>query len=245
MTRQSSIVQKNTPCETTHRAFYRAVSTQRWYEHQKRGLKVWEHEKTLKSRQVYTRRYYLPLLKPWLEHLPEDLSILEVGSGPVCAAQYLKKCKMTYIDPMLDVYRRMFPGVMPEKATYIAEMVEKYKFTEKGNEKFDLVLCLDTLSETNNPELVLNRLQCLLKENGYIVISMNLWPTWFARAHYMLARYFPLSWGSFCLYSYTKRGFCHTLQRHFSIESEHVIKPSFYWATIKQEMLFVCKKKGT
>jgi len=243
MTPQTSTVQKNASCKTSHRAFYRAVSKQHWLAHQKRSLKVWEHERTLKSRQVYTRRYYLPLLKPLLQYLPENLNILEVGSGPVCAAQYLKEGEVVYLDPMLDVYRRMFPGVMPEKSTYIADMIEKYELDKGEDKKFDLLICLDVLSDTQNPELVMNKLKYLLKRDGYVVISMNLWPAWFARIHYALANYFPLLLGSFCLYSYTKRGFCNTLSRHFSIESEHIIKPSFYWATLKQEMLFVCKKK--
>ncbi len=224
----------------THRAVYHAVSKQLWSTFQKRVFHFWTSERALKSRQVFTKRYYLPLMKPFATKLTKDGKILEIGSGPVCAAQYLKKGQQTYIDPLIDDYRKLFPGVMPEKAKYLALMAEKMEFPKSS---FDLVLCLDTLSDVHNPELLLHKVHHVLKHDGYFMVSMDLWPAWLARMHYFLYRIIPVFPHFNRLYSYTYRGFYQTLTRHFVIKEEHVIRPSFSWLLLKKEVLFVCQHK--
>ena len=224
-----------------HRAVYTAVSKQLWMIYQKRVFHVWNNEKALKTRQVFTRRYYLPLIKPWAEKLEEPMQILEIGSGPVCAAQYLEKGQQTYIDPLINDYRKLFPGVMPEKATYFPVMAENIEGFEQT---FDLILCLDTLSDVHNPELVLHKVREMMKRDGYFIVSMDTWPSWLARLHYFLARFFPALPQFNRLYSYTYHGFKNTLLRHFDVIDESIVRPNFSWLLLKKEMLFVCKHKS-
>jgi ubiquinone/menaquinone biosynthesis C-methylase UbiE len=223
-----------------HSALYPAVSKQLWSIYQKRVLAFWQHEKALKARRVFAKRYYLPLLKPLLADKSDDITILEIGSGPVCAAQYLEKGEVTYIDPLIDEYRRKYPGVMPENATYIAEMAENHVWQDKS---FDMVLCLYTLSDVHNPELILNKTRHVLKDDGLFVVSIDIWPSWLARLHFFLSRFVPVLPQFNRLYSYTYKGFTNTLKRHFDIESEHMVKPGFSWILWKKEILFVCKHK--
>ncbi|WP_038250402.1 class I SAM-dependent methyltransferase [Ghiorsea bivora] len=224
-----------------HRAVYTAVSKQLWMLYQKRVFHIWNNEKALKIRQVFTRRYYLPLIKPWADKLEEPMQILEIGSGPVCAAQYLGKGKQTYIDPLINDYRKLFPGVMPEKATYFPVMAENF---EGFQQTFDLILCLDTLSDVHNPELVLHKVNAVMKREGYFIVSMDTWPSWLARLHYLLARFFPALPQFNRLYSYTYHGFHNTLLRHFDVVDESFVRPNFSWLSLKKEMLFVCKHKS-
>ncbi len=221
-------------------AVYRAVSKQVWSAYQKRVLQAWKNERHLKARQVHTRRYYIPLITPWAEKLGDDAKVLEIGSGPVCAAQYVSQGHASYVDPLLDDYRRMFPGVMPEDASYMAVMAEQAILPESA---YDLVLCLDTLSDVHNPELVLHQMRKALKPEGYCIISMDVWAVLLARLHYVLSRFFPAlpTWNR--LYSYTYRGFRHTLLRHFTIVDEAVVRPVFPLSLFKKEILFVCKHK--
>ncbi len=223
-----------------HRALYPAVSKHLWEVYQKRVLAFWQHEKALKARRVFSRRYYVPLLKPLVASMPDDISILEIGSGPVCVAQYLGKGKVTYIDPLIDEYRRIYPGVMPENATYIAEMAENYEWHDT---QFDIVICLYTLSDVHNPELVLNKTRQILKQDGVFAVSIDVWPSWLARLHFFLSRFVPVLPQFNRLYSYTYQGFSNTLKRHFTIESEQRVKPGFSWILWKKEMFFVCKHK--
>ncbi len=224
-----------------HRAIYSAVSKQLWSIYQKRVLHIWNNERVLKVRQIFTRRYYLPLIKPWSDKFDEQMHVLEIGSGPVCAAQYLEKGQQTYVDPLIDDYRKLFPGVMPEKATYLAVMAEKI---EGPYQSFDMVLCLDTLSDAHNPELVLNRVHEMMKQDGYFIVSIDTWPSWLARLHYFLARFFPALPQFNRLYSYTYQGFHNTLIRHFEVLEESIVRPNFLWLSLKKEILFVCKHKS-
>jgi len=223
-----------------HKALYHAVSKQLWSIYQKRVFQFWKNERALQSRQVFSKRYYLPLLKPLIQALPDDMNLLEIGSGPVCAAQYLDKGQQTYIDPLADDYRKLFPGVMPEKAIYLPLMVEKMELPESS---FDVVLCLDTISDVHNPELVMHKVHHVLKQDGLFIVSMDLWPGWLARMHHVLYRIIPVLPQFNRLYSYTHNGFSNTLTRHFDIVSEELIRPQFSWLFFKKEILFVCKHK--
>ncbi|MDQ6984586.1 MAG: hypothetical protein Q9M44_07700, partial [Ghiorsea sp.] len=140
-----SLNTKNSEQQQSHKALYHAVSKQLWGIYQKRVFQFWQSERALKSRVVFSKRYYLPLLRLFADKLTKHSTILEIGSGPVCIAQHLEKGKQTYIDPLIDDYRKLFPGVMPEKATYIALMAEKMELPASA---FDMVLCLDTLSRS-------------------------------------------------------------------------------------------------
>ncbi|HID37579.1 MAG TPA: methyltransferase domain-containing protein [Ghiorsea sp.] len=223
-----------------HRALYHAVSKQLWSVFQKRVFQFWSNERALKSRQVFSKRYYLPLIKPYVSSFSEDLKVLEIGSGPVCAAQYLEKGHHVYVDPLIDDYRKLFPGVMPEKAEYISIMAEKI---ELQSSSFNLVLCLDTLSDVHNPELVMHKVHDVLEQDGCFIVSMDIWPLWLAWLHYFLFRVVPVLPQFNRLYSYTHKGFRNTLLRHFEIQEEHLVSPSFSWLLFKKEVLFVCKHK--
>ncbi|MDX8381410.1 MAG: methyltransferase domain-containing protein [Ghiorsea sp.] len=226
--------------QSKHNALHNAFSKQVWAISQKRVLQFWTNEKALKARRVFTKRNYLPLVKPWVKGLPDDITVLEVGSGPVCMAQYFRKGDVTYIDPLMDQYRKMFPGVMPESATYIAEMAENKEWKTKT---FDVVICLNTLSDVHNPELILNKTAQILKKDGVFAVSIDIWPVGMARLHFFLSRFMPLLPQFNRLYSYSHQGFTNTLKRHFNIESEQVVNSKFSLGLWKTEILFICKHK--
>jgi len=237
MKNDSSAIAHNSAYQR-HQALYHAVSKQRWSVFQKRVLQFWNQDGALRTRQVFSRHYYLPLLTPLIENTSDSMSVLEVGSGPVCTAQYLGKGNHTYIDPLLDDFRRLFPGTMPEEASYITTMVEKVELPDAS---FDMVLCLDTLSDVHNPELVLNKVERVLRKNGIFVVSIDVWPSWLARAHFFFSRLLPSLPRFNRLYSYTYKGFSNSLARHFDIVSQQPLKTRFKWLSFKQEWFFVCQ----
>jgi len=238
MTEAKESKNANIPDLAKHRAFYRAVSKQRWALFQKRELFFWQAEGALPMRQAMLNKFYLPLLRPFYgEHDPNQ-SWLEIGSGPICATQYLGNAQTTYVDPLLDDFRRLFPGVLPEKASYIASMLEDADLPASS---FDRVLCLNSLSDVHNPELVMNKVGQVLKPSGYFIISMDLWPALLARCHCFLSRFVPGLPKMNRLYSYTRKGFVNTLSRHFNIVSVRRIHPRLHWLSFRQEWVFVCQ----
>ncbi|MDX8387073.1 MAG: methyltransferase domain-containing protein [Ghiorsea sp.] len=219
----------------SHRALYHAVSKQRWSVFQKRELQFWQQNEAFRSRKVFAKRYYVPIIQKLIKKYGNYESILEIGSGPVCISQYLNITRQTYLDPLMDDYRRLFPGILPDDATFLTVMAEKMEL-ESGT--FDCVLCLNTLSDVHNPELVLNKVERVLKKDGLFIVSINTWPSWIARAHFILSRFILSIPRINCLYSYTFKGFSNSLARHFEMISHQPISRGL---SFSQEYLFVCK----
>ncbi|MDX8383550.1 MAG: class I SAM-dependent methyltransferase, partial [Ghiorsea sp.] len=223
---------------SSHKARYHAVSKQRWSSFQKGELQLWGQRDVLQQRQAFIQTYYLPLLKPLFENTAGDTPSLEIGCGPVCVAQHLTNGKKTYLDPLINDYKRLFPGTLPEQSCYIAEMAEEVPLPKRS---FDSVLCLNSLCDTQNPELVLHKVKQVLKPTGYFIVSMELWPSLLSRGHYFLSRFAPSLPRLNRLYSYTRQGFINTLCRHFNIVAVRRIQPRLHWLSLRQEWLFVCE----
>lgn len=221
-----------------HRAFYFAVSKARWSLFQKRVLQFWQTKKALSERSSMAQEHYVPLLKKYLQGKSDDIDLLEIGCGPVCAIQYLDMGGKTYVDPLIVDYKRLFPGMMPESGTYITSMAEHLKLPKAS---FDVVVCLDTLSDVLNPELVLNNMRNLLKDDGLLFVSMIVWPSWLARIHLLLAQFAPTLPRFNRLYSYTERGFRNSLSRHVQIIAEQKVMTNRQWFSLSREIIFVCK----
>jgi len=221
---------------THHKAF----SKQRWSTALKAELSLFNQ---LQERNVdisivkkKIRKRYLPLIEPHTSNLQEGSMILELGCGPTCISQFIKQGKKTFLDPLLDNFRRAWPGSLP-KGTFITEMAENIT---APNASYDCILCLKTISHVQNPELVLHEVERLLKHDGTFIISIELWPTIFAKLHYLTAKFFPQRALKNRLYCYTKRGIENTLQRHFQIQSSHCI-PDIKIFNLKHEYFYVCK----
>lgn len=228
----------NLPPDIAHRAFYFTVSKKKWELYQKREMNAWYNKASLAERISFVKQYYVPILNKYLQDSADDMHMLEIGSGPVCTMQHVEKGMKTYVDPLLNDFRRLFPGMMPEDAHYITGMAEQLKLPSGS---FESIGCFDMLSDAHNPELVLSHIKSLLKEDGRLFVSMDLWPSLIARAHLWLAGFAPRIPGLNRLYCYTYRGFFHTLARHFDILAEHKIETRFSWLSPKREILFVCQ----
>jgi len=169
--------------------------------------------------------------------LPIDTSILDIGCGAVCTGKLFNSSNTTYLDPLLDNFKRSFPGELPN-GEFIAGIAEDIA---KPDNSYDFILCLNTLSFVLNPELVLHEIKRLLKTDGTFVISIMTWPELFARFHYLKTRIFSLGELQSRLYCYTYRGIKNTLQRHFEIIDE--IQLHAETVPLAQEWMFICQHK--
>ncbi|MES0371305.1 MAG: methyltransferase domain-containing protein [Mariprofundaceae bacterium] len=171
--------------------------------------------------------------------LPIDASILDIGCGAVCTAKLFNSSNTTYLDPLLDNFKRTFPGELPD-GEFISGGAEDIA---KPDHSYDLILCLNTLSFVLNPELVLHEVRRLLKRDATFVVSISIWPELFARLHYLKMRYFSLGEIQNRLYCYTHRGIRNTLQRHFDIIEETQLNTKT--EAMAQEWMFICKHKAS
>jgi len=213
------------------------ISRARWHSSQKQILERWK-EKDLHHEQEKEKRAHLHLLQKYAENIPQDGAVLEIGCGPICLSQSLQLENKTFLDPLLDDFRRMYPGELPdgEYLTSIAEQIPK------ANSSYDLITCLNILSYSLNPELVINEMERLLRPGGRVILAMNIHSPLESRLQYWTTRYISmLHWGTQPNY-YSLAGIRKTLARHFTITEEIITRGQFTWLPFfrRKEGLFVC-----
>jgi len=194
-------------------ARHEAITKARWLKAQKCEIQFWRGQEALEQELQRVHGRYLPAIQRYAKDLPKDASILEIGCGPTCAAQLIEAGRKTYVDPLLDDFRRAYPGKLP-KGEYLCRPAENIN---KQNASFDLILCLDALDRVMNPELVINEIERLLKTDGVFILGIVTSPAWLARVSYYLERFFPPLRDERTPYSYSYRGIEKTLGRHLDI----------------------------
>jgi 2-polyprenyl-3-methyl-5-hydroxy-6-metoxy-1,4-benzoquinol methylase len=213
------------------------ISHAHWQSSQKQILERWK-EKNLHDERKKDEQAYLPLLQKYAENIPQDGAVLEIGCGPVCLSQSLPLENKTFLDPLLDDFRRMYPGELPE-GEYITSIAEQVL---KANSSYDLITCLNTLSYSLNPELVMNEMERLLRPGGRLILAMRIHSPLESRLHYWTTRYMSVLYCGTQPNFYSLAGIRKTLARHFTITEEIISSSQFTWLPFfrREECLFVC-----
>ncbi len=217
---------------------HKPIDSIRWQASQKLSIQAWK-KKNLTTERERLERSLLPILQRYARTYPEHASVLEIGCGPICLIQLLPQQNKTYLDPMADDFRRMFPGKLPEEGEYLTAAAERIP---KPDASYDLIVCLNMISHTLNPELVMNEIERLLKPGGKLILAIRIHSQIEARLHYLAIRMFPSLCNKTRPYYYARKGIRRTLQRHFNIEKEivrkaHAIRIPFCQ---RQRHVFVC-----
>jgi ubiquinone/menaquinone biosynthesis C-methylase UbiE len=144
----------------------------------------------------------------------------------------------TFLDPLLNDFRRMYPGELRE-GEYLATSAER---VPKANNSYDLIISLNTLSHSLHPELVMNEMERLLRPGGRLIMTMRIHSQLESRLHYWTTHYMPaLCYGTQPNF-FSLAGIRKTLARHFTITDEIVSCRQFTWLPFlrREERLFVC-----
>jgi len=217
-------------------AHHKPLGKPRWSASQKAEILKLQREGLDESYASAGKRYDA-IVQSLSEPLPINAAILDIGCGAVCTAKLFNSSNTTYLDPLMDDFKRNFPGELPD-GELIAGNAEE---VDKPDGSYDLIICLNSLSFVLNPELVIHEIRRLLKADGTFVVSIALWPELFARFHYLRTRLFAMSEVQNRLYCYTYRGIKNTLQRHFEIIRE--IELDTKSPPLAQEWMFLCRQK--
>lgn len=218
-------------------AHHKPSSKQRWSTSQKAAVAKLQGE-GLELLHINAGKRYNAIISTLPKPLPADASILDIGCGPVCTAKLFNSSHTTYLDPLLNNFKRSFPGELPE-GEFIASTAEDLP---KPDASYDLILCLNMLSHSLNPELIMHEVRRLLKPEGSFAVSITLWPELLARLHYLKMRLFPMGEYQNRLYCYTQKGIENTLLRHFDILSRQPLETSS--SSFSQEWIFLCRHKN-
>ncbi len=219
-------------------AHHEAISKARWLKAQKREIQRWQGKEALEQGLKRVHEHYMPVIRKHAQNMPKDAHILEIGCGPASTAQFIEQGSKTYVDPLLDDFRRAYPGKLP-KGEHQCRMAENI---DKPDACFDLILCFDALDHAMNPELVISEAERLLKEGGIFIVGITTCPAWLSRLRYFLERFFPPLRDEAHPYFYSRQGIEKTLKRHFNIAETHKIDKTFTLLQ-RQGWAFVCKLK--
>jgi len=223
-------------------ARHKGVSKARWLEAQKSLSERWQQEDLLTEEQERVQRCYLPLITRHLPDIDKTTRILDLCCGPVCAAQIIKEGTKSYLDPMLDAYRRMYPGKLP-KGRHMSLAAEK---VPEDDASFEVILCINGLDHVLNPELTLNEMERLLKPSGTLIIGLSVLPAPMARMRYFFERFFSPLRDEAHPYSYTLPALERSLARHFEIIESLELEERCCAETrsMASEYVFICRRKS-
>ncbi|RMH52794.1 MAG: class I SAM-dependent methyltransferase [Zetaproteobacteria bacterium] len=221
------------------RACRRAISKTEWLESQARQLACWGGGDVLDAARERLRARYLDRLRSWLPPLDEESEIIEIGCGPACLSREIGPGHKTLVDPLLDDIRRRFPGALPEDAAYINCAAESIPLPGRCA---DLILCINTLSFTQNPEIVLHEIARLLKPEGVVLLSVLVCAPLVARLHYLARRLLPPLRRRLRPYRFSRVAMEHTIARHLRIDRvAPVVERRGWWLSpADDELLILC-----
>ncbi len=220
------------------RACRRAIGKAEWLASQQRQLEFWRDQQVFEARRRYLHEYYFAEIQAHLPPLDEESEIIEIGSGPICLSQEIPVGHKTYIDPLLDDYRRRYPGVLPQEGVFLSAAAEDIPLPDHCA---DLILCLNVLSFTLNPEIVLHEMGRLLKPGGVLLLAVRLSSPLAARLHYFGRRLIPALWRYLRPYRFSRSAMEHSIARHLEIlEVVPLVRAGRFRFFADDEVLFVC-----
>jgi len=221
---------------------HKPVSRLRWQASLKLILKKWR-TKDLSIERKRIEDNTLEALLHCAQDYPKHSSVLEIGGGPLCISRLLPIENKTYLDPLIDDFRRMFPGELPEEAEYMATTAEHIS---KPNESYELILCLNMISHSLNPELILHEIERLLKPNGTLVLSIRTHSSIEARLHYWALQSVAFLCSKTRPYYYSLTGIQRTIKRHFDINDVSKRDARAIWLPFfkRQRHLFICTHRN-
>jgi len=220
---------------------HKPVSRLRWQASLKLTLQKW-HRKDLSKERKRLENTVFATLQQHTQHYPEHSSVLEIGGGPLCISRLLAFQNKTYLDPLIDDFRRMFPGELPEEAEYLATTAEHIS---KPSDSYELILCLNMISHSLNPELIMHEIERLLKPGGKLILSIRTHSPIEARMHYWALQSFAFLCSKTRPYYYSLNGIRRTLERHFDIIDHSKRNARSIWLPLckRERHLFVCSPK--
>jgi SAM-dependent methyltransferase len=129
-------------------------------------VQTWLIPDETKRREKFRReriRHYKLIKDLLLDKLgTEEMSILEVGGGPMPVSDLLRFRKRVVIDPLADEYKKVLP--CPD---HVALAIEKCE----PRPMYDLVISTNALDHVEQPALALEIMAECLNTGGYLAIA--------------------------------------------------------------------------
>ena len=114
-----------------------------------------------------------------------NCKILEIGSGPIGIASFLKWGERYAIDPLEDFYsgNKALVRLRNSGIVYLHGQGEKLPFEDKD---FFIVIIDNVIDHTQSPKRVLEEIKRVLEDSGLMFFTVNIHTKWGAIIHSMM-----------------------------------------------------------
>ncbi|RME85410.1 MAG: hypothetical protein D6771_03285 [Zetaproteobacteria bacterium] len=192
-----------------------------WQEAERAELARWA-QRGFEAIEAEGERLWLAPLKKVVATLDPKAEAVELFPGPLCATAKVwppKQC--TFIEPLADDIKRLFPGRLPKKVRFIRMPIERL---EPPRARFGLGVWLDALHRPHNPEVAISTLDQMLAPKARVVIAARVYPRPVAMLHYFALRAMPHALARRTrLYRYAEMAFVRMIARRFTITRQRTL----------------------
>jgi ubiquinone/menaquinone biosynthesis C-methylase UbiE len=213
----------------------------RWLQAQMKEDAFWKREGVLEPQMERVISRYKPVIERISQKFSPNAVILDVGSGPTCAARLFGSGLKIFMDPLMSSYQKKYSGILPEG--------QKISCTAEGiplrDNSSDIVLCVNALDHMIDPGRALGEIYRVLKLEGIFILGLFIHPPFIAIGRRFIEHYLPLLREDAHPYSYTKKSARHLLKNYFNIKEEipvYIKNSAWIPAIHREDRIFICSK---
>jgi SAM-dependent methyltransferase len=115
-----------------------------------------------------------PLVRAELERLPaEEISILDVGAGPLTALGYRfpgKKLTIVAVDPLADEYDRLLDDIGLEPPVRTLRVAGEELLVRLGPGRFDIAYAVNSLDHSAEPLAIISEMVGVVRPGGAVLL---------------------------------------------------------------------------
>lgn len=215
----------------------------RWRAAQAKEEAFWRRREVFAHQLERVAERYAPVIREVRDGMAERVRVLDVGSGPTCAARHVPAAVRMYLDPLMLQYREIYAGRLPEggKVAAIGERIPAADAT------FDIVVSVNALDHMVDPDVVLQEVRRVLAPSGRFLLGIFTHPAAFAAARRFIDRFLPFAREDAHPYHFSVAGVRRLLERHFAVERSVLVsqprRPPSAWVH-REDWMFVCRRDG-
>lgn len=160
-------------------------SKKRWRRAQRGEADCWEHVPVADPAYLARKhQFWLSVLGLLPPQVTAGRRVLDMGCGP---SGVLATCQLgeerVGVDPLMEHYLRLNPGLRALPVTWEVGEVETYQ----PREPFDLVISFNSLDHCYAPDAGVRNLRACTRDGGYALVSLNVHQRRLTCAYYRVA----------------------------------------------------------
>lgn len=146
--------------------FSRNKPQERWNLAQNAEKSFWDNLILKEEEELQWKKKLIPQINF------SDKVILDISCGPRGVIHYINEAKQKIgVDPLMDFYKEKY--VLDSKAVYIKGVCENLPISSG---LIDVVFCINVLDHVQSPNLCLEEICRVMKEDGLFVFELNVYP---------------------------------------------------------------------